>query len=73
VFVTVQQPTKGNMVSKRNIETVQSDIDKLQNLMETLGTIAREGYTIRQRIEHHEKMASLLKEKLELQGGSLDR
>lgn len=60
-------------MATRNIQEIDSDIEKLTTLMETLTSVAGEGYTIRQRLEHHEKMAELLKEKILAQGGTLDR
>ena len=59
-------------MATRNIQEIDSDIEKLTNFMETLTAVAGEGYTIRQRLEHHEKMAELLKEKILMNGGSLD-
>lgn len=59
---------------KRNIQDIEADIEKLTILMETLTQVAGvNGYTIRQRIEHHEKMATFLKEKLSALGGTPNR
>ena len=51
-------------MSKRTVEQIESDINKLNDLMSALSLIG-DGYTIRQKISHHKEMASLLEELLD--------
>lgn len=61
-------------MANRSIEEIEHDINKLSNFMETLTAVAGfDGYTVRQRLDHHKKMVALLKEKIIAQGGTLDR
>ena len=50
-------------MATRNIQDISSDVKKLQELMSILAFIGN-GYTLKQRIEHHETVAGLLKELL---------